>query len=375
MLIHFRELLADEIRIQAFKKAIFKVVDEHTAIAEIGFALGTYSFFAAMKNAKSIYAIEMGDIFHIGTEIARQNNFYDKITFYHNHSKEVKLPEKVDYLIMEDYTPMLAYRGLYDTIVDARQRFLKPSGKFIPNTFILKFALVEYEDFYNDLHIWKKENDLVYDINWEYTTELVFNRAHYATKPGIKLLSKEIVLSEIDMMQSNDITFKFSDDIQIKKPGTIHGIIGWWDCWFRPDQYFSNSPLEPVNTWGQMYFPIRNPVKVAPKDSVKVNFSSYRSKISGEIDYLWRIFHKGNTQEYNTFAGRFYSKEMIDHQNPDYKPALNNDGEIAKIIFNRLDGKTSINDTADILQNKFPDRFPNRDKCIAKISGILKGYI
>ncbi|MBU4445822.1 MAG: hypothetical protein L6422_03945 [Candidatus Marinimicrobia bacterium] len=49
------------------------------------------------------------------------------------------------------------------------------------NKRIMKFALVQYEQFHDDLDIWKNQNKIVYDINWDYTTDLVFNQPYYLT--------------------------------------------------------------------------------------------------------------------------------------------------------------------------------------------------
>ncbi len=374
MLSYYRNLLYDSIRINEFKKAIRSLIDKNSVVAEIGFGLGTYSFFAAMNHAKAIYAIEKGEVFSIGKEIAGRNGFRDKITFYHSHSKNVQLPEKVDFIIMEDYTPMFNYQGLFETIVDTRQRFLKSSGKFIPNGFVLKFALVEYPELYKNLapDNWTDTN--AYDINWEYTTELIFNQAHYASSPGIKMLSDEITLRNIDLINCEDIVFNFSNQIQVTDAGIIHGIIGWWDCWFTPDQYFSNSPNAPANTWGQMFFPFRYPVKVVKNDVITVDFNSYHSKYTEDINYRWALKFKNNQQEHNTFISKIFNRDAIDKFNPERSPELNSNGKIVNYILSNVDGTRSVKDIAVNLYEQFPKQFPSIEQAIVKINDILREF-
>jgi hypothetical protein len=375
MLIYYKNLLTDKNRILAFKQAIATLVNSSTKVAEIGSALGTYSFFAAMHNAQKVYAIEMDDIYYIGEEIARRNQWNKKITFYHDQSQNVQLPEKVDYIILEDYNPMFASSNIIQTITDARKRFLEKGGKFIPNRFILKFALVEYPDFHSILNTWQKNGYYAYELNWEPIIELVFNQPHHAVASGIKLLSEEIKLKEFDLTTVNDITFNYSGKITCSTVGVVHGLIGWWDCWFTPDQFFSNAPDKPKSSWGQMYFPIRYPVEVSVGDSVRIDFNSFQSKISDEINYQWSIADDKTSQNYNTFAGQIINREIINKSNPGFIPTLNRDGKIAHLIFSQVNGKSSFGEIADKIYADNPEYSKDRDRIILKIGEILKNYI
>jgi len=372
---YYRNLLYDDVRINEFRKAITSLINKETTVAEIGFGLGTYSFFAALNGAKRIYAIEKADVFAIGKEIAHRNNLDSKITFINDHTKNVELPEKVDFIIMEDYTPMFACKGLFETLADSRKRFLKPTGKFIPNDFQLKFALVEYPEFFNSLQPENWKNEIAFGINWDYTTELLFNQPHYATKPGIKLLSNEIPLRAIDLINCDNITFHFSDEITIEKPGTIHGIIGWWDCWFTPKQFFSNSPNAPANTWGQMFFPIRYPVTVQTGDVLTALFNSYQSKFTGDINYQWSLNYQNIQQDYNSFVGKIGSKDELTKFDPENPVHLNQNGKMVQIILKSIDGKKSFNDIANELVIRYPDQFKNYEEVLVRIFSTISNYI
>lgn len=238
MITNFRGLLDDRIRIEAFRKAISEVVNDKKSVLEIGSALGTYSFFAAQNNAKSIYAVEMDDIFYVGEEIAKRNGMLEKIHFIKGKSTDVDLPEKVDYIIMEDYSPIFLYEKLELVITDARKRFLKPDGKFIPNTIILKTALVEAPSIYNEINLWENEKDTLFDINWDYTTELAFNRPYYAEHHKLSPLCTEQIIKSIDLSKDNNFPFSFKAEIEILQAGIIHGITAWWDTYFTTNIFF-----------------------------------------------------------------------------------------------------------------------------------------
>ena len=371
MLNYYRDLLYDDIRINEFRKAISTLINANSTVAEIGFGLGTYSFFAAQQGAKSVYAIERADVFDIGKELARRNQLESKITFLKNHSTSAQLPEKVDFIIMEDYTPMFASNGLFETISDARKRFLKPGGKFIPNTFDLKFALVEYPDFYNFLKAPNWKDDKAFGINWEYTTELLFNHTHYATRPGIKMLSDECLLTTIDLTISDDFTFQFSDSIKAQTSGIVHGLIGWWDCWFTPEQFFSNSPSASANTWGQMFFPIRYPFSVKKGDTVNIRLESIHSKYSGEVNYRWTVKNSESEQEYNTFVSKIGTMDFSGKIDTQQVAEISENAVITRFILNSIDGKRSYRDIAEKLVMEYPKAFKKQQQALARILSVL----
>lgn len=375
MLDYYRHLLYDDLRIEAFRKAITTLVNSDTIVAEIGFGLGTYSFFAAMSGAKKIYALENAAIFAVGKELARRNGLADKIIFFNDHSKNVTLPEKVDYIIMEDYPPLFIYPGLIDTLTDARKRFLKPTGKFIPNDFQIKFAPVEYPEFFKIHQSGDWKNDRVYGIDWEYLTELIFNKTHSVSDKKLRLLSRDIPLVKFDLTTCRDVAFHFSDKITIDHNGTLHGLAGWWDCWFTPDQFFSNSPLAPANTWGQLFFPIRYPVRVKKGDLVGVELHSFQSKYSGDVNYRWSVDFNNTKQDYNTFVSRIGSKEHLHQLNPENSIHLNSDGLIARTIFHHIQENMTFQATAEALCRQYPAQFPTIEQALVRIYDVLGHYI
>lgn len=348
MIREYRELLNDKRRINAFKKAIQELTN-NTVVAEIGTALGTYAFFAAMAGAKRVYAIEENDTIEVARVIAKRNGFNDRITFIKGHSISVELPEKVDYIIMEDYTPIFLYPGLKDVILDARKRFLKPGGKFIPEQIDIKIAACQFFSFHTALDLWRNVKDILYNINWDYTTELIFNQPHYVEYDKPEMLSEEIPIKSIKLSEENNFTFSFDEEVEIKKDSTIHGIVGWWDCFFTPAQYFRNSPGEGPSSWGQMFFPFRYPIQVKTKEKVYLYIYAIESKNTGEIHFKWGIETGTTSQDYNTFRNVLLTPDQLQKNlPPDHPPRLSKKGEIIKNLLNNVNGINTIADLKDL---------------------------
>ena len=371
MIKHFRDLLSDRIRIENFKQAINASVNHDSVVVEIGSALGTYSFFAAQAGAKSVYAIEMSDIFYVGRELARRNGLTKRIDFIHGRSTDVEIPEKADLIIMEDFSPFFFYQNLSDVIQDARRRFLKPEGNFLPARLVLFVAPFECQPWHADLDTFAAENDRLFGFDWNYTTEIAFNQTYYADYRPKKLLTEPLKVKAIDLKKDASFPCQIQTELPIKENGRIHGLLGWWDCWFTEKQYFSNSPQSGNNSWGQLIFPFRYPVDVKSGETIKIGLMALESP-DGCIDYKWEITHHSGHQEQNTFAGRFLDFKQFSQIRRDNIPALNEKGQIRRFLMNQIDGKHSWDEIAESIRAAFPDKFSRREDVFKSLTSINK---
>jgi len=373
MIQNYRHLLNDKKRIKAFRRAINTLVNTNNSVAEIGAGLGTYSFFAIQNGASPVYAIEMGDIYYTAQKIAQKNGLESRVNFIHDKSTQVNLPQKVDYLIMEDYRPFFLYKGLENTIKDARNRFLAPDGRFIPNRIILYICPVQSKELWNKVALWERKSKKLYDIDWSYTTKLSFNQLHQTGDSKMKLLGKKSKIKNINLSQDNDFTFKFQTNAKIKQAGIIHGLVGWWDCYFTPEQYFSNSPIGPKNTWGQTFFPIRKPLKVEKNQQIHIGLYTLESQHSGKINYKWWIQNEKKREGHNTFQGSTTPLEKILNQNINNKPKLNQKGKIAKYILQNI-GDKSFQQLAQDIQNRYSNYFNSQSEATKFINNYIQKF-
>lgn len=376
MIKYYRDLLNDRLRIENFRQAIGTFVRPDSVVAEIGSALGTYSFFAAQAGAKSVYAIEMGDIFYVGRELARINNLSDRITFIHGRSTEITLPEKADLIIMEDYSPFFFNQNVTETIRDARERFLKPDGRFIPAKLALFVAPFESRSWQAELDIFAKEQEKLFGFDWSYTAEIASNQTYYGDNRPKKLLTEACPVKTIDLKNDSDFPFQYRAELNVLTEGEINGLLGWWDCWFTDRQYFSNSPQSDHSSWSQMIFPFRHPVLVKSGDRIEITLMVLESQPGGFIDYKWEITHRSGHQEQNTFSGRFFDLEQFRKVRRDIVPVLNPKGLIDQFILNQIDGERTWDEIAEIVRTAFPEKFSKREdvfKLIPPLSELIRG--
>ncbi len=374
MLKYYRNLLNDRLRIENFRQAITELVSRDSVVVEVGSALGTYSFFAARAGAKRIYAIEMNTIFYLGRELARRNGLVDRINFIHGRSTDINLPEKADLIILEDYGPFFYNQNIIETIRDARQRYLKPDGCFIPAKLALFIAPFECQAWYNELNLFATEQDNLFGIDWSLTSDIAFNLTYYADNKPKRILTEACSVKTIDLKTEADFPFQIRTKLTILEDGVIHGLLGWWDCWFTGKQYFSNSPLLDQTSWGQLIFPFRYPVIVKAGEQIEISLMVLESQTGGNIDYKWQIKHDSGQQEQNTFSGRFFDLAQFRKIRRDTVPVLNSKGLIDQFILNQIDGKRTWDEIAELVRSAFPDQFIQPEdvfKLITSLTGLI----
>jgi protein arginine N-methyltransferase 1 len=115
---------------------------------DIGAGTGILSLFAAKAGAKKVYAIENAEIALFARDIVKRNGYEDVITICKGKMEEIKLPvEKVDIIISEWMGYFLLYESMLDTVLWARDKYLAPGGRMLPDRAVLYVASIEDGDY------------------------------------------------------------------------------------------------------------------------------------------------------------------------------------------------------------------------------------
>ena len=124
-------------------------------------------------------------VLNTAVQIAKENDYEEKIVFINKKSEDVKLPEKVD-LLVHDLRGQLPLLGSnIDTIIDARTRFLKKTGVMIPQIDEIYAAIVESPNIYKKIiNPWTKK----YGLNQESAKKISLNNHH-----SYRIKEKELI--------------------------------------------------------------------------------------------------------------------------------------------------------------------------------------
>jgi predicted RNA methylase len=141
-----REFLADAPRVNAFARAIAEVVEPGQVVVDLGCGTGILGLLACRAGAARVYAIDGGPMAEVAHGIAAANGCGDRVTIVRGHSLDVILPERADLVISDEMGRFGFDGGILEYFADARRRFLKANGRFLPSALSLWIAPIERED-------------------------------------------------------------------------------------------------------------------------------------------------------------------------------------------------------------------------------------
>ena len=259
---NYYQMLSDRVRMDAFRKAIFKTVKAGDIVVDMGAGTGLLGIWALQAGAKKVYAIEKTDAINLAKDIAKANNYLDEIEFINKNSMDVELPERANVLISET----LGSFGIDENTIrftnDARQRFLVDDGILIPQSVEMFVSPVEDTKTYNKIDFWRH----IPNINFSPAFELFSKKIMIESVDRKGLLARPTSLGKVDFTQNAKENFAAREYIKIEKAGVIHGVAGWFNCKLCEGIEINTSPKSAITHWKQAFFPFRDPIEVIQND-------------------------------------------------------------------------------------------------------------
>jgi predicted RNA methylase len=137
-------MLEDQERMISYKTAIMtnKSHFEGKTIMDVGAGSGILSIFCALAGARKVYAVEASDAVNIAKDVVIENKFENIIEVIHEKVENVELPEgeRVDVIVSEWMGFYLLHEGMLDSVIYARDKFLKEGGYLYPESATIYMA-------------------------------------------------------------------------------------------------------------------------------------------------------------------------------------------------------------------------------------------
>jgi protein arginine N-methyltransferase 1 len=362
----YGEMIADKVRMDPFAYALKANIRPDSVVLDIGTGTGIHALLACKFGVRKVYAIEPNEAIHLARELAQVNGFADRIEFFQDISTRVILPERAD-IIVSDIRGVLPLYGQHiPSIIDARQRHLAPGGKLIPKRDTIWVSLVEAPRVYDELTApWNSP----YGLSMTNARRIVLNdwsEENTDTFSKKNLLTEPLIWAELDYLSINNPDVDSSYLIQkAKRDGTAHGLLLWFDGEIADGFHIYNGPgaEKAAKVYGCGFFPLLEPVVITAGDTVTVNISA---KLIGD-HYRWNWhtrFHSVDDRqeikadfEQSTYVDSPLENAVLHERILNYRPSINEAGEIDRFILEKMDGHHSIDQIARQVSGRYPERF------------------
>lgn len=283
----FREyswMMEDEVRNRAYLAALEQTVKPGSVVVDLGAGVGTWGFIACRLGARKVYAIELSPVVHLAKRIAAENGYADRIEVFAKHSTQVELPERADVIVYEIHGQQPLFEGSLGTIIDARDRFLKPGGALLPMRETLWAAVTEDAEAYDEfVGFWEKP---FHGVDMSAGQPLAADCMYKVRSSPEKMVSDPVCYATLDYatITVREIVADFT--LTASRDATGHGLVLWFDSELLPGIGFSNAPGSPRTIFGRTFLPWRERVPLRAGDQVQVSLGFRWTKAS---KYVWQV--------------------------------------------------------------------------------------
>lgn len=367
-------MLGDHVRMEAYKRAIHEVVKQGDVVADIGTGSGILASFAVQAGARKVYAIERDGIIEEAERLAKVSGLEKKIIFLKGRSDRVEIPEKVDVITSE----LIGFFGLEENLhqfkINARDRFLKPGGRLVPEWLELCLVPVESKALWEkNVGLWSKNDDGLdlspvrhYAVSQRYVTDCSTDTLQ---------LAAPFVTSRIDFYGIKEIPFVFQGEFLIKESEKLHGVVGYFRAGLSSSVVLSTSPEEPITHWAQTFFPMEETVSVREGDEVSCTIKAIPQMDTVFWEWRTHVYRKGEKIAGFNQSNLKLTKEELTMGRAGFRPALSEDGKMLRRVLGLCDGKKSMGEISEKMMEDYPKEYVNSREAMQKIVGILRSMV
>jgi protein arginine N-methyltransferase 3 len=152
-----REMIEDRVRTEGYRDFIEKNAEvfKDKIVLDVGCGTGILSLFCARAGAKKVFAVDNSQIAVRAKENIEKNGYSDRIQVIQGRIEDFNTQrqigkEKVDIIISEWMGYGLLFEGMLDSVLRARDMYLKEDGILVPSHCSIRLAPISDDEWIAD---------------------------------------------------------------------------------------------------------------------------------------------------------------------------------------------------------------------------------
>jgi protein arginine N-methyltransferase 1 len=147
-LYHQKQMLMDHVRMRAYHSAIIsnKQLFQGKTVLDVGTGSGVLAIWCAQAGAAKVFAVEYTDMALHARKLVEANGLSHIVEVIQSSVEDLQLPCQVDIIVSEWMGYILLRESMLDSVIRARNRWMKPEGSMFPSHATMYFSAISYED-------------------------------------------------------------------------------------------------------------------------------------------------------------------------------------------------------------------------------------
>jgi protein arginine N-methyltransferase 1 len=356
-----RGYLEDERKVSAYRAALAEVVQPADVVLDLGAGTGLLGYLACEAGAKSVIAVDRGDIIGLARRIAADNGYDDRISHIQALSSEARVDTPVDVVVCDQIGGLVHDAGVLGFFADARRRLLAPGGRFLaPVTFDLGRRAVDF---------WSSQPATL-DVNA--ARSLAANtEAKYNIAPD-DLTALALGAELAAFASDHDDPIGGSATFVVEDAGRFDGFVGWFEAELSPSVTVTNDPWSGhrIDRWCNFY-PVDEAFDVGAGDRIglRLDIRPRLGVVSWSAD-VERGPGDRRSSRHSTFWGSFLTAGTVGGFALDTPVPCSDRVDLVRAVLDLVDGSRSQADIVSALGERVGTAFVSPEQLEAFVRNV-----